>query len=244
MLRSRSIFISRTVGTIGTIILLIFLTACADTELAPPEPVAENVEEAELELEAEAAEPELTILAFGDSLTEGFGVDPSESYPAQLEQRLLSAGYNIEVINGGISGETTTAALTRLDWMLNTNPDIVIVETGGNDALRGVDIDLTRQNLDEIVRRFSENGAVVIVGGLQIVQNLGEEYTAAFAGMYPTIARRYEAILIPFMLEGVAADPELNQPDFIHPTAEGYTVMVEHIFPFVVEGVEEAQRRQ
>ena len=193
--------------------------------------------------EASAAQPTqphdagITILAFGNSLTEGLGVDPQESYPAQLERKLEADGYNVKVINGGISGETTTSALSRVDWMLNTNPDIVIVETGANDALRGIDLEITQDNLDEIVRRFTDSGAVVIVAGLQIIQNLGQEYTTGFAELYPAVAEKYGSILIPFILEGVAADPELNQADYIHPTADGYKVLVEHIYPFVLQGI-------
>ena len=187
---------------------------------------------------------EITILAFGNSLTEGFGVDPKDSYPAQLERKLQAEGYNIQVINGGISGETTTSALSRVDWMVNAKPDIVIIETGANDAIRGVDLDVTRDNLDAIVGRFTENESVVIVGGLQIIQNLGETYTTGFAGLYPAVAEKYNAILIPFMLEGVAADPALNQADFIHPTADGYTVLVEHIYPFVLQGIDKIKEKK
>ncbi len=163
-----------------------------------------------------------TILAFGDSLTAGLGVEEQMAYPAQLERKLQEAGYNYRVINGGISGETSTAALNRLDWMLQTNPDIVIIETGGNDALRGIDLTLTEANIAEIVTRFAENDVIVVFAGLQIIQNLGEDYITQFAEMYPRIAANHpEAVFIPFFLEGVAADPALNQPDFIHPTAEG-----------------------
>lgn len=190
-----------------------------------------------------AVSPDLTILAFGDSLTEGFGVAPEESYPAQLSRKLAADGYNIEVVNGGISGETTSSALSRVDWMLNSKPDIVIVETGPNDALRGIDLELTQANIDEIVARFSDSGAVIIVAGLQITQNLGEEYTTEFAAIYPAVAEKYDAILIPFVLEGVAANPILNQSDFIHPTAAGYTVMVEHIYPFILEAVAAGELR-
>ena len=125
--------------------------------------------------------------------------------------------------------------------MLNTEPDIVIVETGGNDALRGVDLELTRENLDEIVGRFSDSGAIVVVAGLQIIQNLGEEYTTEFAAIYPSVAEKHNAILIPFVLEGVAADPELNQPDFIHPNAKGYAVMADHIYDYVLQAIELAE---
>ena len=188
-----------------------------------------------------APQNELIILAFGDSLTEGFGVDPQESYPAQLQRKLLADGYAVQLINGGISGETSTSALARLDWMLNTQPDIVIVETGANDALRGVDLELTRKNIDEITRRFTDSGAVVVIAGLQIVQNLGQDYTTEFAEIYPIVAEKHGSILIPFVLEGVAANPELNQPDYIHPTAEGYAVMVEHIYPFILEAIRTAE---
>ncbi|MCA9981785.1 MAG: arylesterase, partial [Anaerolineales bacterium] len=159
-----------------------------------------------------------------------------------LERQLQQAGHNYRVINGGISGETSSAALNRLDWMLQTAPDIVIVETGGNDALRGIDLALTEQNIEEIVTRFEENDVIVVFAGLQIIQNLGDDYTNQFAEMYPRIAANHpDAIFIPFFLEGVAADPDLNQADFIHPTAEGYTVIVDHIFPFVEEAIERHQ---
>lgn len=183
-----------------------------------------------------------TILAFGDSLTAGLGVEESEAYPAQLERKLQAAGYNYRVINGGISGETSTAALNRLDWMLQTNPDIVIIETGGNDALRGVDLNLTEQNIERIVAQFAEQDVIIVFAGLQIIQNLGEDYINQFAAMYPRIAAQHpDAIFIPFFLEGVAADPELNQADFIHPTAEGYSVIVDHIFPFIEEAIQRDQ---
>ena len=209
----------------------IILFACAQTPTdAPPSAVISLTDQ-----------PSLTILAFGDSLTAGFGVEPQDSYPAQLERKLQADGYQVQVINGGISGETSSAGLSRLEWMLKTKPDIVIVETGGNDALRGVDLAITRENIAEIVRQFDESGAVVIVAGLQIIQNLGAEYTTEFAAIYPQLAEEYNAILIPFMLEGVAADPDLNQADFIHPTAEGYTVIVDHIYPYVVEAITAVQ---
>ena len=215
------------------------LMACASPvpddgrDSLPATPEATVVEERPLEV--------VTILAFGDSLTAGAGVDENKAYPAQLEAALLADGYAVEVINGGISGETTSGALTRIDWMLGVEPDIVIVETGGNDGLRGVELSETKGNIDEIVRRFDESGAVIVVAGLQIVQNLGEQYTAEFAEIYPAVAEEHGAILIPFFLEGVAADPDLNQPDFIHPTADGYAVVVAHISPFVQEALDQVE---
>ena len=238
MMQNTSLSTRPAAGLILLLALLLtfsILTGCAaPTPVATPSPTPlPNVEE-----------PRLTLLAFGDSLTEGLGVPAAESYPAQLERKLRADGIDIEVINGGISGETTTAALSRVSWMLNTNPDIVIVETGANDALRGVDLELTARNIDQIVGEFNASGAIVVVAGLQIIQNLGEEYTAAFAAIYPAVAETHEVMLIPFVLEGVAADPDLNQPDFIHPTAEGYTVMVDHIYPFVLEAIAAAEARR
>lgn len=208
-------------------ISVISLFACTQSPKAEPLPP----------ISPAADEPSLTILAFGDSLTAGYGVDPTDSYPAQLERILQSDGYPVKVINGGISGETSSAALNRLDWMLKTKPDIVIVETGGNDALRGIDLTITRANISEIVRMFDESGAVVIVAGLQIIQNLGSAYADEFASIYPEVAEQYRVALIPFILEGVAADPNLNQADFIHPTAEGYSVIVDHIYPYVLDAI-------
>lgn len=213
---------------------IVILAACAAEQ--PPEPEREPPTH-------EPEEPaELTILAFGDSLTAGFGVEEADSYPAQLQAKLSADGHRVEVINGGISGETTSAALSRVDWMLGTRPDIVIVEIGANDALRGVNLELTADNLDQIVQKFTESGAVVIVAGMQIIQNLGDDYVNEFAAIYPAVAERHDAILIPFILEGVAADPALNQPDFIHPNAAGYTVMVDHIYPFVLQAIGQVER--
>ncbi len=211
------------------------VSGCATPRPAPQSPPAPA--------SSPTVEPDVTILAFGDSLTEGFGVATDEAYPAQLERKLQQDGYRVRVINGGISGETSTSALARLDWMLNAQPDIVIVETGANDALRGVDLALTRENIDEIVQRISDSGAVVIVAGLQIVQNLGDEYTTDFGEIFPFVAEKHASILIPFVLEGVAANPELNQDDFIHPTREGYAVMVDHIYPYVLRAIQMAQAK-
>ncbi|MCB9432489.1 MAG: arylesterase [Ardenticatenaceae bacterium] len=216
-----------------TVYCLLITVSCRSTSPTPtPTPIPTP---------SPTAEPSLTLLAFGDSLTEGLGVAAEDNYPAQLQRKLQADGYSVAVINGGISGETSSAALSRVEWMLGTHPDIVIVETGANDALRGVDLVLTHANIDSIVGQFSDSGAVVIVAGMQIIQNLGEDYTSEFAAIYPDVAEKHGSILIPFVLEGVAADPALNQPDFIHPNAAGYTVMVDHIYPFVLDAIEQVQ---
>ena len=214
---------------LGIPLLFSALTACAAPAGTPAEQPAPAA--------TDTAAPEIRILALGNSLTAGFGVAESESYPALLQARLRADGIPAQVINGGISGETSSAALSRLEWMLQTAPDIVILETGGNDGLRGVDLDQTAANLDEIVGRLTDEGITVIVAGMQIIQNLGPEYADEFAAIYPAVAEQHDAILIPFFLEGVATDPALNQADFIHPNAAGYEVLVTHIYPFVLEAI-------
>lgn len=180
----------------------------------------------------------VTIVAMGDSLTEGFGLDdPADAYPAQLERRLLADGYQVEVINAGNSGETSSGALGRLDWLLKLAPDIVILATGGNDGLRGIDPAVTQENLAAITERLQAEDIVVVLAGMEMVQNMGEAYNAEFRAAYPAVSEQYGTILIPFMLEGVAADPALNQSDFIHPTAEGYAVVIETIYDYVTEAL-------
>lgn len=179
----------------------------------------------------------IVIVAMGDSLTEGLGVDLTDAYPAQLERRLQGDGYQVTVINAGSSGETSSGALARVNWVLNLQPDIVILATGGNDGLRGIDPALTRANLEQLVAAFQEAGVSVVLAGMEMVQNMGEEYTAAFRAIYPAVAEEHGLILVPFLLAGVAADPELNQPDFVHPNADGYRVVVETIYPYVEQAL-------
>lgn len=180
-----------------------------------------------------------TIVAVGDSLTAGYGVDESEAYPALLEEKLHAAGYRFNVINAGVSGETSSGTLSRIKWVISSlKPDIVILETGANDGLRGINPELLAKNLDSIVRILKENDILVILAGMKILPNLGPEYTKRFAAVYPEIASNHNIILIPFFLEAVAGEPELNQGDRIHPTAEGYRRIVDNIYPYVVKGVE------
>lgn len=179
------------------------------------------------------------IVAMGDSLTEGLGVNMDQAYPAQLERKLHANGYNYTVINAGVSGETTTGALARVDWVLTLKPDLVILATGGNDSLRAIDPALTKANIRKLVQAFQKANVPVILAGMQTVQNLGEAYTNAFRAIYPAVAEEYKLPLIPFFLEGVAGDPKLNQPDFIHPTAEGYAIVVETIYPYVVAALKQ-----
>lgn len=179
-----------------------------------------------------------TIVAVGDSLTAGYGLDEADAYPAQLERRLLDAGYHWRVVNAGISGETSSGALSRMNWVLTLKPDIVVLVTGANDGLRGIDPKVTEKNLDEMVRILKERNVTVVLGGMKMVTNLGRAYTGAFSAVYPAVARRHDLILVPFFLEGVAGRANLNQDDGIHPTTEGYRIVVDTVFPFVVKSIE------
>ena len=178
-----------------------------------------------------------TIVAVGDSLTEGLGVEEELAYPAVLEEKLRAQGYRYQVVNAGLSGETSSGTLSRIKWVLTLKPDIVILVTGANDGFRGIDPGLIKSNIRSILKLLKENNVIVILGGMQIVQNLGQDYTAAFTAIYPEVARSEDVIFIPFFLAGVAADQALNQADGIHPTAEGYQAIVDNITPYVLEAI-------
>jgi acyl-CoA thioesterase-1 len=176
-----------------------------------------------------------TIVAVGDSLTAGYGLNEADAYPAQLEKKLQAAGYHWRVVNAGISGETSSGTLSRVGWVLKLKPDIVILETGANDGLRGIDPQVTKKNIAETVRILKENRVTVILAGMRMVTSMGRDYTAAFADIYPAVAKKHDLILIPFFLQGVAGDPALNQGDGIHPVAEGYRIITDTIYPYVVQ---------
>lgn len=175
----------------------------------------------------------ITILALGDSLTEGLGVAEQDSYPAQLEAVLHEAGYvNAKVVNSGLSGETSTGLVNRLDWVMKTKPDITILTTGANDAMRGIEVATIEKNIRTAIERLQAGGSTVILGGMQVYDNMGNEYVKSFSDIYPRIAEDTGVAFIPFFLEGVAADRELNQDDAIHPTKDGYTIIVnDNILP-------------
>jgi acyl-CoA thioesterase I len=180
-----------------------------------------------------AAVTERVIVAFGDSLTAGLGVAPDDSYPAQLQAKLRAAGYDYRVVNAGASGDTTAGGLRRVDWALKNKPDIVIVALGANDAMRGQNLASVRANLDAIVARFQKAGARVLVAGMEVPPNYGASYAAEFRRLYVDVASKRGAAFMPFLLDGVAGDPRLNQPDGIHPTAAGYRIVADHLWPYV-----------
>jgi len=177
------------------------------------------------------------IVAVGDSLTEGLGVEEEFAYPALLEKKLRQQGYRYQVVNAGNSGETSSGTLSRIKWVLTLKPDIVILVIGANDGFRGIDPGLIKSNIVAIIKTLKENNVIVVLGGMQIVQNLGRDYTTAFAGLYPEIAQSEDLIFIPFFLADVAADRSLNQADGIHPNAAGYRRIVDTVYPYVTEAI-------
>ena len=204
--------------------LVLFVQGCGDESTPPSDPKSPDYEG--------------TIVAVGDSLTEGLGVAEEFAYPALLEKKLRSNGYHYRVVNAGVSGETSSGTLARIKWVLTLKPDIVILVIGANDGFRGIDPELIKSNILTIVRTFKEQKVTVLLGGMQMGQNLGKEYITAFEKIYPLVAREENVGLVPFFLNGVAANPNLNQTDGIHPTAEGYRVVVDHILPYVVKAIE------
>jgi acyl-CoA thioesterase-1 len=181
-----------------------------------------------------ATAQERVIVAFGDSLTAGLGVPADQTYPALLGDRLRREGYEYKVVNAGVSGDTTAGGLRRVDWALRLKPEIVILELGVNDALRGQNLTSVRSNLDQLVARFQGAGARVLIAGMRLPPNYGTPYAEDFRRLFGEVARARNAPHIPFFLDGVGAVPRLNQPDGIHPTAEGYAIVVEHLWPFLV----------
>jgi len=174
------------------------------------------------------------IVAFGDSLTAGLGVGNDEAYPAELQRRLKESGYRYRVINAGVSGETTAGGLRRVPWILQSKPEIVILELGGNDGLRGLHLEDTKANLEQIIRRFQDENVTVLLAGMKLPPNYGADYTAGFEAIYHALAKQYRLPLIPFFLDGVAGSAALNQADGIHPTAEGYRKIVDAMLPRLV----------
>ena len=185
------------------------------------------------------AETGLRLLVLGDSLSAGYGLKPEDSFPSQLREALKIARYDIHVINAGVSGDTTAGGLSRLEWALADNPHIVLVELGGNDALRGLPPAESYANLESIIVKLKKHGVRVILAGMQAPRNLGKDYTVEFDAIYPRLAAKYDVPLYPFFLDGVALDPALNQPDGIHPNPAGIKVIVNKILPLLESELEQ-----
>lgn len=179
-----------------------------------------------------AAEP-LRIVALGDSLTAGAGLDADKTFPVKLEAALRARGHDVAIVNAGVSGDTARDGLARLDWSVGPDADAVIVELGANDALRGTDPVIARQAIEAILARLAERQLPVLLAGMIAPPNLGDDYGTAFNAIYGDLASQYDAILYPFFLDGVAGDAKLNLRDGIHPNPDGIDVIVERILPTV-----------
>jgi acyl-CoA thioesterase-1 len=173
------------------------------------------------------------ILAFGDSLTAGFMVGPNENYPARLQKLLDEKGYHYKVVNAGVSGDTTAGGAARIGWVLQHEPEIVIIELGANDGLRGLSISEMRKNLGTIIEICQKKGAKVLLAGMEITPNLGAEYSKEFRESFTLLAEKYQVKLLPFFLKDVAAHPELTQPDGVHPLANGYAIVTQTVFQYL-----------
>ncbi len=187
---------------------------------------------------APAAEP-LRIMAYGDSLVHGYGLPPDDTFPAQLEGALDARGFQVEVINAGNSGETSKGGRDRLAWTLADEPDILVLVLGANDMLRGLNPQAMEENLAAILEELQRRGIRVLLAGMKAQRGLGGQYVEAFDGIYPALAERYGVAFYPFFLEGVAADPALNQSDGLHPNAEGVETIVEKMLPYLIPLIEE-----
>lgn len=208
-----------------------------------------DAEPAAVETSPDKTSPKLpfegTIVAVGDSLTAGLGVPEDKSYPALLAKKLEAAGYAYQVVNAGVSGETSSGARSRIEWIISSlDPDIVILETGANDGLRGIDPRLIEANLDEICILLKEKNIEVLLAGMQMLPNLGPEYTKAFSRIYPRIAQKHQLVFMPFFLKDVAGDAGFNQPDRLHPTARGYDKIIDNIYPYVLQTIQRHRKKR
>ncbi len=175
------------------------------------------------------------VLFLGDSLAAGYGLQASQAFPSLIQQKIDALNWNFKVINAGLSGDTSAGGLRRIDWLLRGHVDVLVLELGGNDGLRGIDLASTRSNLQGIIDKVkAKNPRVkIVIAGMMVPPNLGQDYTRRFQQMYPDLARANQATLIPFLLEGVAGDTKLNLPDGIHPTAEGHKLVSETVWKYL-----------
>ncbi|MBS4084150.1 MAG: arylesterase [Rhizobiales bacterium] len=186
----------------------------------------------------------IKIVAFGDSLIAGFGLKANESFPAQLETALRKKGHNVEIVNAGVSGDTTSGGLSRLDWSVQDGTDAVIVVLGANDMLRGMEPEIARKNLEQIVSRLKARKIEVILGGMRAAPNLGADYAKKFDSIYADLAKEHDISIYPFFLDGVAGQRDLNLSDGIHPTPKGVSLVVERILPTVESLIERVKKHR
>ncbi len=218
------------------ILLLLLLAACDRRPETPPKETAKH--EAIVATQAQTAR---AIVFFGDSLTAGLGVDPSEAFPSILEARLKREERPWRVVNAGVSGDTTAGGVARLDWVYRTKADVLVLELGANDGLRGIPPAETEKNLRLILQRAVKERSTILLVGMQMPENYGSAHRSRFADLYPKLAKEFRVPLVPFLLEGVAMDPRLNQADGTHPNPEGHRRVAETVWRYldpVLKGME------
>lgn len=217
---------SNFIRSIAFLSFILFLTACgASSAKSEFEKPRENVQV------PQTVSKKPKIVAFGDSLTAGFGLSEKESYPYLLQEKLRAEGYDYDVINAGIAGDTTAGGLERIDWSLEQeNVQILILELGGNDLLRGLPVEKMKQNLDTMIRKAKAKNIKVLFCGMLAPPTMGAKYQREFVAVFPDLAAQHKVEFLPFILENVAANPQLNQPDGIHPNAEGEKIMTENVY--------------
>ena len=183
------------------------------------------------------AENPIRIMLYGDSLMAGYGLSPSENLAAELKRNFEASGPSIIIINASISGNTSKNGLSRLDWSLEDSPSIVVLSLGANDMLRGLNPELTMQNLDSIINKFKKNGSIVILAGMLASESMGPKYQSQFDGIYPELAKKYDLIFMPFLLDGVALDKKYLQADYKHPNALGIKIIASNLYPYIIEAI-------
>uniref|UniRef100_UPI004049A2B3 arylesterase n=1 Tax=Gelidibacter sp. TaxID=2018083 RepID=UPI004049A2B3 len=216
------------------ILMLLLATACGESADKKANATTESETTESIETPTTKSK---TLLFFGDSLTAGMGLETEEAFPALIQQKIDSLNMPYQVINAGLSGETTAGGKNRITWVLNQTVDVFVLELGANDGLRGIPVSETRANLQAIIDivKAKNPNTKIILAGMQIPPNMGQDYTGEFKSIFPELASKNNIPLIPFLLENVAGIPDLNQPDGIHPTAEGHTIISETIWPVVKE---------
>jgi acyl-CoA thioesterase I len=214
-------------GVYALIFLLSFLAACSDNQQPADKPA--NTEAKDTNVTNTAVK---TIVFFGNSLTAGYGVDPAQAFPALIQQKLDSLKLPYKVVNAGVSGETSSGGNARIDWILKQPLDIFVLELGANDGLRGIPLSETKKNLQAIIGKVKAKNpsATIIIAGMLMPPNMGEQYTTQFRAIYPDLAKENKAALIPFLLKGVGGESQYNQQDGIHPTAEGHKIVAENVW--------------
>jgi acyl-CoA thioesterase-1 len=215
---------------------LLLIWACSSSNNQTEKPGKSNLEPSN---DSSFVKEQKTIIFFGNSITAGYQLEMEVAFPAVIQGWIDSLGLEYNVVNAGLSGETSASGTNRIDWVLNTNPDVFVLELGGNDGLRGLPLSETYKNLQAIIDavKAANPEVILVIAGMQVPPNLGQEYTQTFRDLYPKLAESNDAFLIPFLLEGVAGDPALNLDDGIHPTAEGHQIIAqtvwEKIYPLI-----------